>query len=144
MVIKLFAGIDISANDAVLCCFNQDGNQLGPSRKFANDLHGANELLDIIAAFAANEVHGGLEATSVYGVHLRDFLVANGEANPNWSVYEINPSLVAGFKKSFPKRPKTDHQDAWLIAEWVRFGRLEPFPYENHYRTLTPIDPPTG
>ncbi len=127
MVKKLFAGIDISANDAVLCCLDQDGNQLGPSRKFANDLHGANELFDAITGFAANEVHIGLEATSVYGVHLRDYLVATGEANPNWSVYEINPSLVAGFKKSFPKRPKTDHQDAWLIAERVRFGRIEPF-----------------
>ncbi len=83
--------------------------------------------LDAITAFAANKVRVGLEATSVYGVHLRDFLAAAGEANPNWSVYEINPSLVAGFKKSFPKRPKTDHQDAWLIAERVRFGRIEPF-----------------
>jgi len=127
MVTKLFAGIDISANDAVLCCLDQDGNQLSPSRKFANDLQGANEILDAITAVGANEVRIGLEATSVYGVHLRDFLAAAGETSPNWFVYEINPSLVAGFKKSFPKRPKTDHQDAWLIAERVRFGRLEPF-----------------
>jgi transposase len=127
MVTKLFAGIDISANDAVLCCLDQDGNQLGPSRKFTNDLHGANQLLDTITSFASKEVRVGLEATSVYGVHLRDFLAAAAEANPNWSVYEINPSLVAGFKKSFPKRPKTDHQDAWFIAERVRFGRIEPF-----------------
>jgi len=127
MTTKLFAGIDISANDAVLCCLDQDGNQLGPSRKFANDLQGANELWDAITAFPVNEVHIGLEATSVYGVHLRDFLAFAKEVHPNWVVYEINPSLVAGFKKSFPKRPKTDHQDAWLIAERVRFGRIEPF-----------------
>lgn len=127
MVTKLFTGIDISADDVVLCCLDQDGNQLGPSRKFANDLRGASELLDAIMNIEAGEVHTGLEATSVYGVHLRDFLVSNGETHPNWFVYEINPSLVAGFKKSFPKRPKTDHQDAWFIAERVRFGQLEPF-----------------
>jgi len=127
MVTKLFAGIDISANDAVLCCLDQDGNQLGPSRKFANDLNGANELFDTIAAFSPNEAHIGIESTSVYGVHLRDFLAAACKTSPNWFVYEINPSLVAGFKKSFPKRPKTDHQDAWFIAERVRFGRIEPF-----------------
>ncbi|MBS3986292.1 MAG: IS110 family transposase [Selenomonadales bacterium] len=127
MTTKLFAGIDISANDAVLCFLDQDGNQLGPSRKFANDFLGANQLLDTITTFSVNEVHIGLEATSVYGVHLRDFLAAAKEVPPHWAVYEINPSLVAGFKKSFPKRPKTDHQDAWLIAERVRFGRIEPF-----------------
>ena len=123
MTTKLFAGIDISANDAVLCFLDQDGNQLGPSRKFANDFLGANQLLDTITTFSVNEVHIGLEATSVYGVHLRDFLAAAKEVPPHWAVYEINPSLVAGFKKSFPKRPKTDHQDR---LAYCRTGPLWP------------------
>jgi len=123
---KLFAGIDISSNDAVLCCLDQDGQQLGPSRKYSNDFEGANELFEAISAFEAEEVHVGFEATSVYGTHLRDFLLSTS----GWSIYEINPSLVAGFKQSFPKRPKTDHFDSWLIAERVRFGRLEPYSHQ--------------
>ncbi|MHC1745937.1 MAG: IS110 family transposase [Negativicutes bacterium] len=131
MINKLFAGIDISSNAFVLCCLDQDGQQLGPSRNYDNDLNGANELLDVLSSLEAIEVHVGLEATSVYGAHLRDFLLSGSEANQSWFVYEINPTLVAGFKKSFPKRPKTDHQDAWLIAERLRFGRLEPYSHQR-------------
>lgn len=130
MIRKLFAGIDISSNDAVLCCLDQDGQQLGPSRKYNNDFEGANEVFEAISAIEAEEVHVGFESTSVYGAHLRDFLLSTSE----WFIYEINPSLVAGFKLSFPKRPKTDHFDSWLIAERVRFGRLEPY---SHQRKLT-------
>ncbi len=134
MISKLFAGIDISSNAFVLCCLDQDGHQLGPSRNYDNDLIGANELFDVLSGLKAAQVHVGLEATSVYGAHLRDFLLSAGEVNQSWFVYEVNPALVAGFKKSFPKRPKTDHQDAWLIAERLRFGRLEPY---SHQRKLT-------
>lgn len=127
MVVKLFAGIDISSKDAVLCCLDQDGQQLGPSRSYTNDFDGANEVFDFIYSFESQEVHVGFEATSVYGAHLRDFLLSAGSVNHGWFVYEVNPALVAGFKKSFPKRPKTDHFDSWLIAERIRFGRLEPY-----------------
>ncbi len=134
MISKLFAGIDISSKDAVLCCLDQDGHQLGSSRIYTNDFDGANEIFDFISAFEAAEVHVGFEATSVYGAHLRDFLVSTGGISHGWFVYEINPALVAGFKNSFPKRPKTDHFDSWLIAERIRFGRLEPY---SHHRKLT-------
>ena len=134
MINKLFAGIDISSKDAVLCCLDQDGQQLGSSRSYTNDFDGANEIFEVISDFKAAEVHVGFEATSVYGAHLRDFLISTGGISHGWFVYEVNPALVAGFKKSFPKRPKTDHFDSWLIAERIRFGRLEPY---SHRRKLT-------
>jgi hypothetical protein len=99
MISKLFAGIDISSKDAVLCCLDQDWQQLGPSRSYTNDFDVANEIFDVISAFEAKEVHVGFEATSVYGAHLRDFLISTGEVSNGWFVYEINPALVAGFKK---------------------------------------------
>jgi len=118
----------------VLCCLDQDGRQLGTSHSYSNDFDGANEILDFLSAFEAKEVHVGLEVTSVYGVHLKDFLISSGNVSHGWVVYEINPALVAGFKNSFPKRPKTDHFDSWLIAERIRFGRLEPY---SQQRKLT-------
>lgn len=51
MISKLFAGIDISSKDAVLCCLDQDGQQLGPSRSYTNDFDGANEFFDVISDF---------------------------------------------------------------------------------------------
>ena len=91
---------------------------------------GTYELLSTISALDADETHIGLEATSIYGSHLRDFLLNNGNSH-GWFVYEINPSLVAGFKKSFPKRDKSDPDDARMVAERLRFGRLEPYTKER-------------
>lgn len=141
MISKLFAGIDISLKEAVLCCLDQDGNQLGPSPSYTNDLDGANEIFEAISGFESTEVHVGFEATSVYGAHLRDFLISSGGASYGWFVYEINPALVAGFKKSFPVRPKTDHFDSWLIAERIRFGRLEPYSQKRKLTETTSINP---
>ncbi len=63
---------------------------------------------------------------------MRNFLVAAPSlAGLETKVYEINPALVTGFKKSFPKRPKTDSLDAFAIAERVRFGHLTPFSQER-------------
>ncbi len=126
MTTKLFAGIDIGLNEATVCCIDSEGKQLSPTRTVGNNLDGAREILAIIADLAADETHIGLEATSVYGSHLRDFLL-NSSNSRNWFVYEINPSLVAGFKKSFPRRDITDSTDARMIAERVRLGYLRPY-----------------
>ncbi|KUK11079.1 MAG: Transposase [Clostridia bacterium 41_269] len=80
MVTKLFAGIDISANDAVFCCLDQDGNQLGPSRKFANDLHGANELLDTITRLTTKTL--GLLQNGSALAGLSPFLLGKSLPNP--------------------------------------------------------------
>lgn len=122
MTLKLFAGIDIGAKDAVVCCLDQDDNQLGHSRSLTYDLCGA-QVSSVITTIEAPEVY----TTSVYSVHLRDLLSAAGQTNPKLFAYEINPSLVAGLKKSSPKRPKTDRYDARPIAERTRFGQLKPF-----------------
>ncbi|MDI6906643.1 MAG: IS110 family transposase [Thermoanaerobacterales bacterium] len=132
----IFCGIDVSADSCVVLCVDQSGQPLGQSRTFSNDLAGAEELTAFLLELAqkqrATRLEVGLEATSVYGVHLRNFLVAVPSlAALETKVYEINPALVAGFKKSFPKRPKTDSLDAFAIAERVRFGHLTPFSQER-------------
>ena len=35
----------------------------------------------------------------------------------------INPKQIANFKKSYPEMDKTDAIDAFVIADYVRFGR---------------------
>jgi transposase len=111
MLTKLYAGIDISAIDATLCCLDPDGKQLKPSQSFENNLSGAAQIVDTLVDFKAKEIHVGLESTSVYGAHLRDYPLLQDRC----FAYEVNPALVNGFKRSFPKKPKTDSVDAWLI-----------------------------
>ncbi|GAW91807.1 IS110 family transposase [Calderihabitans maritimus] len=129
----IFAGIDISALKCDLVCLDEQGHQLAPAKSFPNNREGASglvEMLDHLARkFNIQQLHIGLEATSVYGIHLREFLLDASQlkAYPT-EVYEINPVMVAGFKKAFgARRPKTDALDAYVIAERVRFGHLVPY-----------------
>lgn len=132
----IFAGIDVSAPKLDLVCIDEQGIQLASSRSFPNNLEGANTLVQVLNSIAhkfnVNILNIGLEATSVYGVHLRNFLIDTPQLKPySVEVYEINPSLVAGFKKAFgSKLPKTDAIDAYIIAERMRFGHLTPYSQE--------------
>jgi transposase len=66
-----------------------------------------------------------LEAISVYGEPLVHFLKQDagiGTFKP--SIHVLNPKQVNAFKKAFPDLPKTDDVDAWIIAENLRFGRI--------------------
>lgn len=133
----IFAGIDISALKCDLICLDEQGRQLAQAKSFVNNREGASALVEVLDKFAndfnAQQLHIGLEATSVYGVHLRDFLLdALSLKEYLAEIYEINPVMVAGFKKAFgPKRPKTDALDAYFIAEGVRFGHLTPYRKET-------------
>ena len=67
----------------------------------------------------------GLEATSVYGEPLVHFLkqdAAVGSFKPH--IHVLNPKQVHAFKKAYSDLPKTDDVDAWVIAENLRFGRI--------------------
>jgi transposase len=132
----IFAGIDVSASKLDIVCIDENGNQLSPARSFPNNAEGANELINALVSLAAksnvSQVNIGLEATSIFSVPLRDFLMDAPQLKPfSVQVYEINPSLVAGFKKAFGSRlPKTDAIDAYIIAERLRFGHLTPYSHE--------------
>lgn len=128
----LYCGVDVSLDTCAVCCNDSNGQIIASIPSMDNDLAGAMELVTFLVNLALKYEARGLEirleATSVYGSHLRDFLVASEELEPFASrVYEINPVLVSGFKKALPKRPKTDLFDAYAIAERVRFGHLTPF-----------------
>src|SRR5699024_11478509 len=39
-------------------------------------------------------------------------------------VYVMNPKQIANFKKSYSDMDKTDEIDAFVIADYLRFGRM--------------------
>lgn len=128
----LFVGIDVSSNSCEVAFVDSEGKQLGRSFSVTNDLDGACKIGEMICVSAqaqeVSDVRIGLESTSVYGWHLRDFLFdLDSLKKYSTLVYEINPSMVASFKKSFSHKPKTDSLDAFAIAQRVRFGGLRPY-----------------
>lgn len=138
----LFVGIDVSSNSCEVAFVDSEGKQLGRSFSVTNDLDGACKIGEMICVSAqaqeVSDVRIGLESTSVYGWHLRDFLFdLDSLKKYSTLVYEINPSMVASFKKSFSHKPKTDSLDAFAIAQRVRFGGLRP--YSKTQMTTAPL-----
>ncbi|PUU88432.1 MAG: transposase, IS111A/IS1328/IS1533 [Halanaerobium sp.] len=46
-------------------------------------------------------------------------------SNFKLQIYTVNPKVVSNFKKSYTDLPKNDNVDAWVIADRIRFGRVE-------------------
>ena len=142
MTKTLFVGIDVSSSSCEVVLLDDDGTQLGRSFSVRNNLEGASKLAEMICitahAHQLSQVKIGLESTSVYSWHLRDFLFDHDSLKQYSAlIYEINPSMVASFKKTYSRRPKTDALDAYAIAQRLRFGQL--IPYSKPQMTTAPL-----
>lgn len=129
----LYVGIDVSSRDLVVCFMNTKGNQMGKFQTFKNALPDAEKLAKQIATNAkkikADEILIGTESTSVYDLHIVDFLASDEVLNQfDLSVFRINAKLIKNFKKAYTQDNKTDPEDSFVIADRLRFGRL-PEPY---------------
>ena len=114
--------------DMKACIMNPEGDTL-KSFTVKNNLDGASYLRDQIVALAdhhaSKEIQIGLESTSVYSWHPAMFLNEDDALRKrNTKVYTINPKLIRKFKKAYVDLDKTDHIDAWIVADRLRFGRL--------------------
>src|SRR5699024_2211933 len=107
---------------------NSDGDQIN-SCTVNNDLPGAmhlrDDILNTTKGQSSGVVRSGLESTSVYSLHPSMFL-DNDESLQALAatVYVMNPKQIANFKKSYNEMDKTDEIDAFVIADYLRFGRM--------------------
>jgi transposase len=129
-----FLGLDVSQAEVVACFLLADGREAVPRWRVSNDQPGAESLALRLAELAQQHQLGrvliGMEATNLYWFHLACFLKDTGLLSRlDHQVYALNPKLVAGFKKAYPKLGKTDPLDAFFIAERLRLGRL-PAPFQ--------------
>lgn len=125
---KLFVGLDVSSFDIKVCFLNSEGDPLA-SFTVSNDLPGATQLRDKILEAAKNHdvntLRIGLESTSVYSFHPSMFLHNDESIQAlGGQVLVMNPKQIANFKKSYSDMDKTDEIDAFVIADYLRFGRL--------------------
>lgn len=80
-----------------------------------NDAAGHQELVEWLARFKIESLHGCLEATSTYGHTIARVLHQQG-----YSVSVANPKAVQAYGQSRMSRTKTDAVDALLIAQYCR------------------------
>jgi transposase len=124
---RLFVGLDVSSFDMKVCVLDQDGARL-EAFSVSNDLPGAgvlkNRLLALMEGQDIQSLKIGLESTSVYSFHPSMFLHHDEELKGfGAQVFVMNPKQIANFKKSYADMNKTDEIDAFVIADYLRFGR---------------------
>jgi len=134
----LYVGIDVSSRSNVVYLMKPDGTKHS-CFSVTNSLDGARQLSKRIASAITSEsladVIIGLEATSVYGDNLVCFLKEDGHLAPyNKKIHVLNPKQVRKFKDAYPDLPKNDYVDAFIIADALRFGRINSEVYMDDYR----------
>lgn len=138
---RLFVGLDVSSFDMKVCFLDGEGNKLD---KFSvsNDLPGATtlkeKLLQCVTGKGIETLRIGLESTSVYSFHPSMFLHHDEDLQRfGAKVFLLNPKQIANFKKSYSDMNKTDEIDAFVIADYLRFGRNQmSIVKENQYVAL--------
>jgi transposase len=125
----LFVGIDVSKTTNAVRFMDGGGDTLSLF-SVPNNHDGAVKLQEKLRYTLLHtdysKVTIGMESTSIYADHLAEYL-NNDEFLHKWdcSVYIINAKQIKNFKKSYPDIPKTDNIDTLIIADYLRFGRLQ-------------------
>jgi transposase len=142
MAKTLYLGIDVSMSENVCCPLLQDGTEARRRFTVPNNLPGAEqlakEILILMDRYHLDHLLVGLESTNLYWWHLACFLNSSPKLAPfQPRVYAFNPRLVRGFKKALPNKGRSDIHDSYVIADYLRFGRLpSPFLPNELYQPL--------
>ena len=125
---SIFVGIDVNTKSNKVCILNQEGMRLA-KMSVDNNSNGSernvNRVIEALSQTKCTKVSFGLEAASVYGDGLIFYLKQASSLNTyTTKVYLLNPKQVHNFKKAYSELPKTDDVDAWVIADCLRFGRI--------------------
>ena len=135
---KLYVGIDVSSRNNVAYLMKPDGSKHS-NFSVENSPRGSAELVKQIVkaltSYNLTEVTVGLESTGCYGDHLVYFLKENAElAKFNRSIHVLNPKQVKKFKDTYNDLQKNDYIDSFVIADCLRFGRINKEVYMDDAR----------
>jgi len=138
----LYVGIDVSSKSNVVYLMLPNGDKHS-NFSVANSHDGSTQLVKRICSALISEsletVSIGLEATSVYGDNLVYFLREDASlASFSRKIHVLNPKQVNKFKESYNDLPKNDWVDSFVIADCLRFGRINKEVYigDYHYKAL--------
>ena len=135
MPIIAYVGLDVSQEEASVCFLLADGAEPIPRWTSANTQPGAEALAAMLAELAqryqVDQLRIGMEATGLLWWHLACTLKDAPALSPFApQLYALNPHLIKTFRANYGALPKSDHADAFLIAERLRFGRQLPSPFQ--------------
>lgn len=124
----LYVGIDASSKSNVVYLMLPDGSKHS-NFSLANSHVGSSQLAKRIFSIMTSEsldtVLIGLESTSIYGNNLVYFLREDATlASFNRTIHVLNPKQIKKFKDSYNDLPKNDYVDSFVIANRLRFGRI--------------------
>lgn len=136
----LYVGIDVSSRNNVVFLMKPDGSRIKcfsvPNSKDGSEKL-VREIVSALTSLSLTDVTIGMEATSVYGENLVFFLREAGSlAAYNRKIHVLNPKQVSKFKESYNDLPKNDYIDAFIIADCLRFGRINKEVYLEDYRYI--------
>ena len=138
----LYVGIDVSSKSNVVYFMLPNGDKHS-NFSVANSHDGSTQLVKRICSALTSQsldtVSIGLEATSVYGDNLVYFLREDASlASFNRKIHVLNPKQVNKFKESYNDLSKNDWVDSFVIADCLRFGRInkEVYTGDYHYKAL--------
>ncbi len=134
----LYVGIDVSRKINVVYLMKPDGSKIS-NFSVANSLDGSKKLVKIILSALENhsldKVIIGLEATSIYGDNLVYFLREDCSLSKCLTkIHVLNPKQVKKFKDAYNDLSKNDFLDSFVIADCLRFGRINKEVYLCDYR----------
>ena len=138
IVNPLFVGIDVSSKSNVAYLMKPDGGKYS-SFSVQNNLGGtkllSERIVSALDSMQLSDVVIGLEATSIYGDSLVYALREDGSLGRfQRKIHVLNPKQVRKFKEAYSDLPKNDWVDAFVIADHLRFGRINREVYMDDYR----------
>lgn len=137
-----YLGIDVSRDELACCMVLSDSSTASPGWVVSNDPTGVDALLreavELVGKHSVGKLVIGMEASGLYWWHPACLLIDSAVREQfEIQVYALNPRLVRGFDRALAHTPKTDPDDAHLIADRLRFGHLPPpFQLDPAYTSL--------
>ena len=140
-VTTLYVGIDVSLKTNQVCSinFNQD---VFFNQSFDNTPSGTEtlirRLLSVLDAHPElTKIRVCMEATNVYHTHVSSVLASDARMQAyDVHVYSVNALLIENYKRTFADRSKTDPEDAYLCADYVRIGKCKNLPAVIGYQKI--------
>lgn len=138
----LYVGIDVSSKSNVVYLMLPNGDKHS-NFAVATSHDGSTQLVkrifSVMTSLSLDTVLIGLESTSNYGDNLVYFLREDATlATFDRKIHVLNPKQVKKFKDAYNDLPKNDYVDSFVIADCLRFGRINKEVYigDYHYKAL--------
>ena len=130
-----FVGLDVSQPGASVCFLLADGSEPLPAGRSPIPSLARRPWRPRWRSWPRphqiDQLRIGMEATGLLWWHLACTLKDAPALAPfARRIDALNPHLITTFRANYGALPKSDHADAFLIAERIRFGRLLPWPFQ--------------